>query len=98
MASAHIRTLEHHLERLRYAKAGQTNYDMWEHWGASASTDEERAKMHAEFAECNRIYDEARAAIESLVSRLRVEEPEVLRAWVETSDAYRELFGFELKP
>lgn len=84
--SEHIRTLEHHLERLRYAKCGHTNFDMWEHFGASVSSDEERAKMYAERDECNRIYDESKAAIEALVGRLRTEEPHVVEAWVDAHD------------
>lgn len=87
-ASAHLRELERLLGRLRYAAGGLSYYDMWDHGGSGSASDAARAEAEADRARCNGIYNEAQAALEALVPKLRAEAPREIQAWVEAHDAY----------
>jgi hypothetical protein len=87
-ASTHLRELERLLGSLRYAAGGLSYYDLWDHGGSSSASDADRAEAEADRAKCHRIYNEAQAALEALVPKLRAEAPREIQAWVEAHDAY----------
>lgn len=87
-----VRELEKLLGSIGDAGNMQLNYEMWEARGKEFATEEYRRMMETELAASVRTHRDATAALEALVARTRVEDPEALAAWVDAHDAYLAAF------
>lgn len=90
--TARTRELETLLAKIRNARMGQLNYDMWDQHGAEFATPEQRAAMEADLVEATREQAEAKTALGALVEATRAESPAEIAAWADAHDAY--LAGF----
>ena len=79
--------LERWLKRIRHAFAGLNDFDLWERWGASSASPEHAAKMQAQYTECRREEDTAKAALDALIVQTRADNLAALEAWAARHDA-----------
>jgi hypothetical protein len=87
-----MRELERLHAQIRNAELVAVDIDMWEHGGKASATPEQCAAREAELAEAMQQKETARAALEALVARMRVEAPSELAGWALAHHAYLSMF------